>query len=136
MIDLSSIRLTRPLLTTSEFLALHSLDPSLEPPRGSFPPLDTHLPPRATYFKIPNEDYDQTVTRVDRMPASFASLNLEETRSRGLGKEVLRLMDGGEKMVEDWEELKSKLGWKGGDMELEKKLVEVGVYPLWTWRGV
>lgn len=136
MIDISAIRLTRPLLTTSDFLTLFSLSPSLEPPRGSFPPLDTLLPSHATYFKIPNEEYDKAVTRVDRMPSSFASLNLEETRSRGLGKEVRRFMDGGEKLVENWEELKGKLGWRGGDMDLEKKLIEVGVFPLWTWRGV
>lgn len=136
MLDTSFIQLTRPLVTMTEFLALIGLPPSHEPARGFFTPLHLFLPKGITYSDIANEAYDKDVTRVDRMPASFASLDLVEVRSKGLGKQAWELMDKGEKLVENWDDLKRNLRWQGGDMELEEKLEEVGVYPLWTWRGV
>lgn len=133
MLDIASLQQNRNLITTSDFLSLLSLDLALEPARGKFEPVFDHLPPSATYYRIPNAEYDKDVARVDRIPES-EKLVSEDVRSTGFGKRVRDAMGGS--LVEDWEEMKSRLGWKGEDQELEDELTAVGVYPLWTWRGV
>ena len=133
MLDIASLQLSRNLITTSDFLSLHGLDPALEPARGKFETIIDHLPPSVSYSNIPNHEYDTEVARVDRMPES-ARLVSEDVKSTGFGKRVREAIGGS--LVEDWDELKKRLGWKGDDIELEDELVTVGVYPLWTWRGV
>lgn len=133
MIDITSFQRTRNVITTADFLLLHNLPSSLEPARGKFDPLVGHLPPTATYFQIPNSEYDGSVTRVDRMPTGHDVMT-QNAKTTGFGAKVRDAMGGS--LTEDWEEMKKRLSWTGEDRELEEKLAEVGAYPLWTWRGV
>jgi hypothetical protein len=133
MFDISSLQVDRNIITTSDFLSLLGLDLLLETARGNFSPLVGFLPSTVTYHKIPNANYDSDATRVDKMPSSARSVS-SEAKTTGFGRKVRDAI--GDSLVEDWEEIRKRLGWTGEDPEFEEKLAAVGAYPLWTWRGV
>jgi hypothetical protein len=164
MIDISLIRRHRPIVTVADYLLLPDLPISLEHPKGEWDRLGYHNT-GATLHVFPNNDYDAAVLRVDALPvtASTALANLQKMQKEKPGHEAeggwtdaqkelsrkarelfAKLKDekevwGGQKHYLDWEEVKKELGaggWIGEtDDELMKKLEEVGVYPLHTFRG-
>lgn len=72
MIDLVAIRRVHPVITVSDYLEIHGLDPTLETGNGAWNREAYHNVTndsfRPTLFEIPNEDFDpERSTRVDRL---------------------------------------------------------------------
>jgi len=138
MMDLALIQRTRPLITTSDYLLLHDLSPSLETARGNWDREAYHHSSSGTgigLHVIPNGDYDNGISRVDKMPLGWSG-EVEEGRKGtggGLGKRIREVMEG--KTTEEWETVKNEVGRGESDVELEKQLRKVGAYVLHTWQG-
>lgn len=132
MMDLALIQRTRPLITTADYLLLHDLPASLETAKGNWHRTNYHNADTSLHV-IPNGDYDNGISRVDRMPAGAHEIDAATRNGDGLGKRIREIMQG--KTTEEWDEVKGKVGRGESDEELERKLREVGAYVLHTWQG-
>lgn len=118
-------------MTTADYLLLHDLPASLETAKGGWD-RERYCPPGTSLHVIPNGDYDNGISRVDRMPAGWGGVDAS-ARSEGLGKRIREVMEG--KAVEEWDTIKTAVGRGESDAELEKQLNKVGAYLLHTWQG-
>ena len=131
MMDLRHLRKYTPVVTTSEYLKLNGLNPSLERPNGAW---HRHHGPASSLTVIRNDEYDPTgVVRVDKILPAPATVNVNLTGSAVYQK----LMEvKGEERVKNLNDVKGPLKdvatW-GNDEELETLIEDHGFIVLHTF---
>ncbi|KAL7412006.1 hypothetical protein BDY24DRAFT_342213 [Mrakia frigida] len=133
MMDLALIQRTRPLMTTADYLLLHDLPASLETAKGNWDREAYHSSSDTGLHVIPNGNYDNGISRVDRMPAGWEAAVEEGNKGEGLGKKIREVLEG--KTTEEWETVKNQVGRGESEEVLERELRKVGAYVLHTWQG-
>jgi hypothetical protein len=119
-------------MTTADYLLLHDLPASLETAKGNWDRTAYHNADTSLHV-IPNGDYDNGISRVDRMPAGAHEISSDVRHADGLGKRIREIMTG--KATEEWDMIKKQVGRGESDEQLEKNLAKVGAYVLHTWQG-
>ncbi|PBK95438.1 hypothetical protein ARMGADRAFT_926365 [Armillaria gallica] len=140
MINITHLREGHPVITVSDYLRLHSINPTAEASNGQWQRDRYHASDVKNIFTgktpelyvIQNEWYDQEIVRVDKIP--------EEIKARKREDEAYRVHatfkgDLPENVALDWDRTQEILNiWD--DRELEKVMVENGWEVLHTFKPV